>query len=141
MTTLCTAISKTHSELYKFRPPIRLGLAAPAILLVEHSAQSQQNHSHLLKLLDCKVDLARSANEALSLSHHSYDLILIDTCMPDFCGFELSELIKHRQGFIRVPIIALVHPDTQIKQGKMDEIVTKPLTKEKLIHLLSRWVP
>lgn len=141
MTTFCAPASKTHQELFKFKPPIRLGLAAPAILLVEHAAQSQQNHSHLLKLLDCKVDLARSATEALSLSHHSYDLILIDTCMPDFCGFELSELIKHRQGFIHVPIVALVHPDTQIKQGKMDDIITKPITTEKMIHLLSRWVP
>lgn len=137
---ICTPSRATQSALIKARPGIKVGLAAPSILLVEYAKHKETGHSHLLKLLDCKVDHANSAKEAIKLAKHAYDLVLIDTDLPDLCGLELSKLIKEQHHLIHVPIIALVNSDKSPRHGSVDEFISKPVTPEKLISVLSRWV-
>lgn len=127
---------------FRFQPkPIKIGLASPSILLVEENPESQQAHSHLLRLLSCKVDLATSGHEAIALSlQHTYDLVLLDTHLPDLCGFEVSRIIKTHRHPTHTPIIALTLSLQAPHSLHIDEWVPKPLTPEKLISVLTRWI-
>lgn len=125
---------------FQYRPSVKVGLAAPSILLVEEHAESQQAHLHLLRLMGCKVDVATSGQQAIELSTHPYDLILLDINLPDLCGFKVSKAIKDRHHPTQVPIIALSSNTKDKKQASIDELVAKPIPPETLIKILTRWV-
>ncbi len=137
--TLTLAL-QTQTKHLKRDLSVKVGLASPSILLVEHAGESQQHHLHLLRLLNCKVDLATSGKQALTLSTQAYDLILMDTHLPDLCGFEVSKRIKAKHPMMRIPIIALTQQHHTPKQSHVDELVAKPVSPEKLISILTRWI-
>ena len=132
--------NQKQSNHYKFRAHLRLGLAAPAILLVEAHPASQQAHLHLLRRLNCKVDLATSGRQAIQLSKHAYDLILLDLHLPDLCSIEVSKIIKAQHQPTQVPIIALTTQAKDPKLASIDGFITKPIAAENMITLLTRWI-
>lgn len=123
---------------YKFQPQTRVAISAPSILLVEDHTDSA--HLHLLRLMGCKVDVATSGQQAIALSSHPYDLILLDIHLPDLCGFKVSKTIKELHHPVRVPIIALTTNTKAAKQIGIDELVAKPVPPEQLISILTRWL-
>lgn len=133
---------QTQAARFRFHPNnIKTSLASPSILLVEENPESQQAHLRLLQLLSCKVEVATSGQEAVLLClQHSYDLVLIDTQLPDSCGFEISKQIKAHRHPLYIPIIALTPHIHDQQHPAVDELVAKPVTPEKLISILTRWL-
>lgn len=87
------------------------------------------------------VSNGRLALEALERS--TYDLVLLDIQMPEMDGLEAARAIRSRWGS-GLPLIALT---AQAMQGDgdrcfdagMDAYVTKPVTPEQLVGVLSRY--
>jgi len=116
-------------------------LSTPAILLVEAPQVSQEFHLNILRLLGCRIDLASTGRQALALSKHHYDLILLDLNLPDLCSFKVSKAIKKHHHPTPVPIIALMTDEHQLQeQTDIDGFILKPVPAEKFISILTHWV-
>jgi len=92
--------------------------------------------------LDCEIDTAASATEALRLLEtKNYDLALVDIRMPGMDGLELLERVKQINPWLTV-VMMTAHGVVElavksIKKGAYD-FITKPFDHEELIHLLHK---
>jgi len=67
----------------------------PKALVVEDEAVTRDLLTHLLKALDCDVDLAVDGEEAIAqLAQHHYDVILLDIVLPKKSGIEVMEWLQ-----------------------------------------------
>lgn len=118
------------------------------VLLVEDHPLAADIAKAILSDLDCEVDIAENANEAIEQSQKSqYDLIFMDIGLPDMDGYETTKIIhSHESKDHHVPIVALTaHADKYerercLKSG-MDAILIKPLFKEKAVNILNMFIP
>lgn len=60
-----------------------------------------------------KVDVANSAEEALTLHLQQYDLLLLDVMMGEISGFKLANQLKKDESTAAIPIIFLTARDTE----------------------------
>ncbi|MEA3513664.1 MAG: response regulator [Campylobacterota bacterium] len=116
------------------------------ILLVEDNKTNQQFMSIILKKLGLTLEIANDGYEALEkFKEKEYDLILMDENMPNMSGIEATKLIRGLQrehNLKYTPIVALtanaIKGDRErfIEAG-MDEYLSKPLDKVKLVEVLT----
>lgn len=59
------------------------------------------------------VDVANSAEEALTLNIQQYDLLLLDVMMGEMSGFKMANLLKKEEATAAIPIIFLTARDTE----------------------------
>lgn len=59
------------------------------------------------------VDVAYSAEEALSLDLTKYDLILLDVMMGEISGFKMASMLKKDKTTANIPIIFMTAKDTE----------------------------
>lgn len=59
------------------------------------------------------VDVAYSAEEALSLDLTKYDLILLDVMMGEISGFKMANMLKKDKTTANIPIIFMTAKDTE----------------------------
>ena len=118
---------------------------ALSILLVEDSSFQQFAVSILLKQLGHTVTIASDGFEALSAVQQGtcFDVILMDCQMPLMDGFEATRLIKDlaRLNDKKMTVIgfsAAASPEQCYAAG-MDDFMRKPLNKQILQAILSRW--
>lgn len=78
-----------------------------------------------------RVDVAYSAEEALTLSLADYDLILLDIMMGDISGIQFAKIVKSNPHTASVPIIFCTAKDSEeemisgLELGA-DDYITKP---------------
>lgn len=116
------------------------------ILLVEDNMIAIKIAKILLEQLGCEIDCAEDGDEAvdLALSNH-YDGICMDIGLITVSGVEACKTIRayESQNHLKnVPIIALTanHSPKEIAEYLevgMQEVLSKPLTKEKAKRFLS----
>ena len=119
------------------------------ILIVEDQLQSSIVVKTILNNFGCNVDVAKDGQTAIDFfKNNSYDLILMDIGLPDINGYEVTKQIRlYEKSFnTRVPIVALTaHFSEEEKQrcleASMNAIFIKPLLKEKMIDILTAFVP
>jgi len=119
------------------------------ILLVEDNKANQMFMKIILKKINLKFDIANDGLEAIELfENNKYDAILMDENMPNMNGMEAAkrilELEKHKD-LLHTPIIALTAnalkgDRDRFLKGGMDEYLTKPLKKDKLIEILKGFI-
>lgn len=85
-----------------------------------------------------EVDVAYSAEEAISKGLAQYDLLLLDVMMPGLSGFELAERMKADKQTLSIPIIFLTAKDTEedMLQGfglGADDYVPKPFSVREVV--------
>ena len=115
------------------------------ILLIEDCQVAQKVARFLFEKLECKLDLASSGAEGLSLAgEHSYSLVIVDVGLPDISGIETVEqlLKEHREYRDEVPIVALTaHNDDDYKKSCLATGFTsyycKPLTMDSAKQMIS----
>ena len=118
------------------------------ILLAEDNPFNQKVARLMLEKLGCRVDIAATGKEAVSLfTAHSYDLLLMDCQMPEMDGYEATAEIRdlEAEGQGHVPIIAMTaHALTgarkQCLEAGMDDYLSKPVTLDILQTALRRWL-
>ena len=102
----------------------------------------------MLEKLGFSVDVANNGKEALKiLKECEYSLVLMDCMMPEMDGFETT--VKIRSGLVGnrgIPIIAMTaramkgDRERCLKEG-MNDYISKPIKKERLIQILEEWTP
>ncbi len=120
-------------------------------LVVEDNLVNQRVATTLLRRLGFAPDAAVNGHEALEFvqtNHSGYDVILMDCQMPVMDGYETTRHIReweksHGQG--GTPIIALTADalpgtETLCREAGMNDYLAKPVRKESLRQVLSRWV-
>lgn len=118
------------------------------ILLVEDNRMVQLATKTILATLQAVVDIAANGEEALKrCQQKTYDLILMDIGLGEgMDGYAVTEALRKSPGLaLKTPIIALTaHAGEEnrkrcLKAG-MNDVLTKPLTKEQAANLLEIFV-
>lgn len=116
------------------------------ILLVEDNIIAAKIARVLLEKLGCEIDWVDDGDKAINmaLTNH-YDGICMDIGLVNVSGVEACKAIRAYESqnqLKHVPIIALTannSPEevTEYLKAGMQEVISKPLTKEKAEHFLS----
>lgn len=118
------------------------------LLVDDHPINLLFLRKSLLSLGFQNFDEAGNGQHALELSiAKAYDLIMMDCQMPDMDGYETAKKIRTQNSNARQPIIIAVTADAMqgaeekcIEAG-MDDYISKPVEREKLIRILEKWTP
>ncbi len=123
-------------------------LARARLLLVEDSPVNQMVATAMLAKLVGAVDTAENGREAIAaVQAKDYDVILMDVAMPEMDGLEATRAIRAMpapKG--RVPIVAMTAHALESDRRRcldagMNDYVTKPIERAKLIETVARWLP
>jgi two-component system, sensor histidine kinase len=115
------------------------GLLSGHVLVVEDNVVNRMLIGNYLTEFGLTYDMVSTGNAALmSLATKTFDLVLMDTAMPDLDGIEATRRIRAMHvPSAEVPIVALVahakknHCGTYLSAG-MDAYVTKPIGTNEL---------
>ncbi len=132
-------------------PLLSNGQSKARALVVEDNMVNQRVATALLRRLGFEADAAVNGEEALQLvktNHSGYDVILMDCQMPLMDGYETTRCIREWEksnGQGGTPIIALTAdalPGTKstCREAGMNDYLSKPVRKENLRQVLSRWI-
>jgi len=115
------------------------------ILLAEDNPVNQKVARIVLEKLGLDVTVVNNGREAVAAwKAGGVDLILMDCQMPELDGYEATrEIRRHEQGRQAIPIVALTAhamkgDDDKCRAAGMDDYLTKPLDRTKLIACLER---
>ena len=110
-------------------------LNGKTILVVDDKADNRILLSEMLFEWNMVPIICASALEALRLvlsGRYTFDLGLIDICMPGMTGFELARQIKQESPFL--PLIALSSIDSFVNTSDFDHKIDKPIIKGQLFN-------
>jgi len=117
------------------------------ILLAEDNPANQVVTRTMLEKEGIQVDIASNGLEAIdAMKTRSYDLVLMDIGMPEMDGLEATAAIRKLPGKnSKTPIIAMTAHVMQgdresILEGGMDDYLSKPVRKAKLLRRISKWL-
>ncbi len=142
-------IEPGHDSLGRRLPPMTDQLANRCILVADDDSISRQVVESILHRLGCRVVLVENGHEAIDAvrSGTTFDLILMDCRMPQLDGFAATATIRAlHPGVRRIPVIAMTAAvmrqdlDRCVVVG-MDDVLTKPVTPERIVQALLRWLP
>ena len=118
------------------------------VLLVEDNATNRRVAELYLERAGCEVVLAVDGAEALAvLEKRTVDLVLMDVQMPVMDGLEATRRIREQiTGGARIPIVgltasALKEQVEACRAAGMDDVIAKPLERERLEAMLERYAP
>ncbi|GAB1483646.1 hypothetical protein MASR2M78_24620 [Treponema sp.] len=111
------------------------------ILVAEDVPVNQRVMIHLLERLGQRADLVVNGLEVLaSLANQSYDIILMDTQMPEMDGFEATRQIRSQPGtqpcIVAVTAAALSGDRELCIKAGMDDYIAKPVRIQELSRAL-----
>ena len=100
----------------------------------------------MLKRLGYKVDTVANGIEALqALERQHYDVVLMDVKMPEMDGLEAAHIIRQRwpdgPKIIAITAYALKGDREKFLEAGMDDYIAKPVQKEDLADILSKYAP
>lgn len=118
------------------------------VLVTDDSEINIRIQSEILSLCHLMVLSAESGMQALEIlkQQKDIDLIFMDIRMPQMDGYETVERIRRLEGYQETPIIALTADavpmvQEKIKEAGMNDILLKPVSQEKLLELLVKYLP
>ena len=118
------------------------------VLLVEDNATNRRVAELFLERAGCEVVLAADGSEALAVLHERrVDLVLMDVQMPVMDGLEATKRIRQEiSGGTRLPIVGLtanaLREQVEVcRTAGMDDVIAKPLERERLETILERYAP
>jgi two-component system sensor histidine kinase/response regulator len=118
------------------------------VLLAEDNLVNQKVAVRILQKAGYRCDVAANGLEAVTaIANIDYDLVLMDCQMPEMDGYQATETIRKQADDPgrRIPIVAMTanamegDREACLAAG-MDDYLTKPVTSDKLVHMLGRWL-
>ncbi len=116
------------------------------LLLVEDNKVNQKVAVELLQDAGIRVDVASSGLEGIEmLKKHEYDGVLMDIQMPGIDGYDAARMIRKKEEWKSVPIIAMTANAMKGDREKclaagMNDYVSKPIDVHQLYATLRKWV-
>jgi len=124
------------------------------ILLVDDVDINLTVGTEFLKMHNIIPDTAMSAKEAIEkIRQKDYDIVFMDHMMPETDGGEASKIIRGFGGkyaksedggtlkIIALTAIEASEAEELMLESGMDDILPKPITKQKLNEILLKWLP
>lgn len=117
----------------------------PHILLVEDNDIAQMMIVELFKIFESDVDVAETGMKGVNeFVKNNYDFVLMDIGLPDIDGCEATKLIRATEKGKSIPVIAVTaHAVDQVQSqcdaAGMNEIIAKPLSRDKAKELLQNY--
>jgi PAS domain S-box-containing protein len=117
------------------------------VLIAEDNKMNQALTRTILQKAGFICDIADNGLECIAaLQKKSYDLVLMDCQMPSMNGLEATRLIRlaETKSSAHIPIVALTASTLTsemeaCRQAGMDDVVVKPIEKDRLIAVVGRW--
>ena len=115
-----------------------LGMNEYKILVVDDEEDICEILQFNLKLEGFKVDVAHSAEEAMTLKLKEYNLILLDVMMGKISGFRMMQLMRQNDYTAHIPIIFITARDTEndVVTGfnlGADDYISKPFSIKEVV--------
>ena len=116
------------------------------ILIVEDNEENLLLAEKILNFYGYQTMSASLGQVALQYCDaNQFDLILMDLSLPDIDGLEVTRLLRKRENFQEVPIIALTaHAMRGIQEtteeAGMDAFLAKPFLPDDLIELITKYI-
>jgi two-component system, sensor histidine kinase and response regulator len=123
------------------------GDAGQCVLLAEDNAVNQKVARTMLERLGLQVEVVGNGREAVGAwKSGRFSAILMDCQMPELDGYEATREIRALEPEGRhIPIVALTAnamkgDDVKCREAGMDDYLTKPLDRAKLVACLEKYV-
>ena len=119
---------------------------AKTILVVEDDYLNMKLFCDLIEAHGYRVIPARTGKEALdAVAAHHLDLIVMDIQLPDISGLEVARRIKKDSATKSIPIIAVTalaqaKDSARIRNAGCDEYLTKPVSVDRLVSAVKRFL-
>ena len=115
-----------------------LGMNEYKILVVDDEEDICEILQFNLQLEGFKVDVAHSAEEAMTLKLKEYNLILLDVMMGKISGFRMMQLMRQNDYTAHIPIIFITARDTEndVVTGfnlGADDYISKPFSIKEVV--------
>ncbi|HMW48219.1 MAG TPA: response regulator [Marinagarivorans sp.] len=142
VTPILGAINSTPKVIPSLKPSF-----SHRLLVVDDNPSNTKLIAEFLKPFPLEVVTCSSGASALALCRERrFDLVFMDIQMPDADGFAVTAKIRELElGDTRTPIVALTAQNaaenkTKYIVGGMDDYLSKPVSYEELVQLLSKWL-
>lgn len=116
------------------------------ILVAEDNSVNQMFISELIKMNGWEVAIVNNGKEVIeALQKDIYNIILMDISMPIMDGIEATKIIKNKEEYNQIPIVALTahvinKDENKFKELGMDDYLLKPIDNKKLNYIVSKYV-
>lgn len=116
------------------------------ILIVEDNEDNRILADKILKYYGFETFLAPHGEAALQFCESMVpDLILMDLSLPDIDGLEITRLLRKKEQFKSIPIIALtahtLHGiEETTHEAGLDDFLAKPFLPNDLINLMHKYL-
>jgi phosphoserine phosphatase RsbU/P len=130
---LCLPISQTSS----------MHLNKPRIAFISDDNVLTVYLSFLLRA-KYHLDVMTTGSELLdNLKSIDYEVILVDSILPDYDSDNLRDLLAHNKQYSLIPFVYLLNTEKQLAELRtailpIDEFIIRPLRKEHLIKIVKR---
>jgi CheY-like chemotaxis protein len=122
-------------------------LVSKSVLLVDDDSRNIFALSSVLERRGMNVLTATTGSEAIDLieSTENLAIVLMDIMMPEMDGYQTIRMIREKQAFRRLPIIALTAKammgdrEKCLEAGASDYLA-KPVNTEQLLSALRMWL-
>jgi CheY-like chemotaxis protein len=122
-------------------------LIGQSVLLVDDDARNIFALSSMLERRGMKVLTATTGREAISLLETTPEvaIVLMDIMMPEMDGYQTMEVIRSKNSFHRLPIVALTAKAMKGDREKCldagaSDYLAKPVNTEQLLSTLRMWL-
>lgn len=147
--SLPPSMAYQHPQKQTLKPPLNFNQLH--ILVAEDNLINAKVIETYLDKLGCHHQLVATGCQAFeSVLENHFDLILMDIQMPEMDGLTATKMIRAHEGQAAsnckdIPIIALTaeafeEQRQDIKMAGLNDVLTKPYTKEQLVSTLQRYV-
>jgi two-component system sensor histidine kinase/response regulator len=119
------------------------------VLVVDDNLINRKVARHMLVAAGHEVVSAEDGEDAISAltnAERPFDLVLMDVQMPKVDGFEATRLLRKDPRWRDLPIVAMTaHALSSDRElclaAGMNDYVSKPINRQKLLSKLLRWAP
>ncbi|BAZ49292.1 GAF sensor hybrid histidine kinase [Nostoc sp. NIES-4103] len=122
-------------------------LAGKKVLIVDDDVRNIFALTSMLERYQMHVLYAENGREGIRVLENTpdIDVVLMDVMMPEMDGYETTQLIRQKEQFQSLPIIALTAKAMQGDRDKCiaagaSDYITKPVDTEQLLSLLRVWL-
>ncbi|MGF1910936.1 ATP-binding protein [Vibrio kasasachensis] len=148
-TKLLNCFQLNHEEINNEKEKLRSDFSGVNILVAEDSRVNRILISKMLEDTGVNLILAEDGEVAVDLYQQlNPDLVITDISMPNKDGFSLTQDIRELQKlreYSWCPVVAFSAHALQDEVEKsveigMDDYLTKPVKKEDLLNMISKWI-